>query len=39
VRTGHFYAPGFDQLAVEADVHEAVCNELNARGHNVSGLP
>ena len=44
VQTGHFYgsfwphAPGFNKLAVEADVPEAVYNELKARGHDVSRL-
>jgi gamma-glutamyltranspeptidase/glutathione hydrolase len=45
VQTGHFYGsfwphkPGFNELAVEADVPEAVYNELKARGHDVSRLP
>jgi gamma-glutamyltranspeptidase/glutathione hydrolase len=45
VQTGHFYgsfwphAPGFNKLAVEADVPEAVYNELKKRGHDVSRLP
>jgi len=44
VQTGHFYGsfwphtPGFNQLAVEADVPDAVYNELKARGHDVSRL-
>jgi gamma-glutamyltranspeptidase/glutathione hydrolase len=44
VQTGHFFGsfwphtPGFNQLAVEADVPDAVYNELKARGHNVSRL-
>jgi gamma-glutamyltranspeptidase/glutathione hydrolase len=44
VQTGHFFgsfwphAPGFNQLAVEADVPEAVYQELKARGHDVSRL-
>ena len=45
VQTGHFYGSfwphlaEFDQLKVEADVPEAVYNELRARGHDVSRLP
>ena len=44
VQTGHFYGsfwphtPGFNKLAVEADVPDAVYNELKARGHDVSRL-
>jgi gamma-glutamyltranspeptidase/glutathione hydrolase len=44
VQTGHFYGsfwphtPGFNQLAVEAGVPDAVYNELKARGHDVSRL-
>jgi gamma-glutamyltranspeptidase/glutathione hydrolase len=45
VQTSHFYgsfwphSPGFNKLAVEAAVPEAVYNELKARGHDVSRLP
>lgn len=45
VQTGHFYGsffphtPGFNQLAVEADVPVAVYDELKARGHEVRRLP
>src|SRR6478735_1893270 len=45
VQTSHFYgsfwphSPGFNKLAVEAAVPEAVYNELKARGHAVSRLP
>jgi gamma-glutamyltranspeptidase/glutathione hydrolase len=44
VQTGHFYGsfwphtPGFNKLAVEASVPDAVYNELKARGHDVSRL-
>ena len=44
VQTGHFYGsfwphtPGFNKLAVEATVSDAVYNELRARGHDVSRL-
>jgi gamma-glutamyltranspeptidase/glutathione hydrolase len=45
VQTSHFYgsfwphSPGFNKLAVEAAVPEAVYDELKARGHDVSRLP
>jgi gamma-glutamyltranspeptidase / glutathione hydrolase len=45
VQTSHFYgsfwphSPGFNKLAVEAAVPDAVFNELKARGHAVSRLP
>ena len=45
VQTSHFYGSfwphraGFNKLAVEAAVPEAVYNELKARGHDVSRLP
>jgi gamma-glutamyltranspeptidase / glutathione hydrolase len=45
VQTSHFYgsfwphSPGFNKLAVEAGVPDAVYNELKARGHDVSRLP
>ena len=45
VQTSHFYgsfwphSAGFNKLAVEAGVPDAVYNELKARGHNVSRLP
>lgn len=44
VQTGHFFgsfwphAPGFNKLAVEASVPDAIYNELKARGHDVSRL-
>ena len=44
VQTGHFYGsfwphtPGFNKLAVEATVPDAVYDELRARGHDVSRL-
>jgi gamma-glutamyltranspeptidase/glutathione hydrolase len=44
VQTAHFYgsfwphAAGFNKLAVEASVPDAVYNELKARGHDVSRL-
>jgi len=44
VQTGHFYgsfwphSPGFNELAVESDVPDAVYSELKARGHAVSRL-
>ena len=44
VQTSHFYGsfwphtPGFNKLAVEATVPDAVYNELRARGHDVSRL-
>ncbi len=44
VQTAHFYgsfwphSPGFNKLAVESDVPDAVYNELKARGHDVSRL-
>jgi len=44
VQTAHFYGsfwphtPGFNKLAVEATVPDAVFNELRARGHDVSRL-
>ena len=44
VQTGHFYGsfwphtPGFNKLAVEATVPDAIYNELKARGHDVSRL-
>jgi gamma-glutamyltranspeptidase/glutathione hydrolase len=45
VQTSHFYgsfwphSPGFNKLAVEAAVPEAIYHELEARGHEVSRLP
>jgi gamma-glutamyltranspeptidase/glutathione hydrolase len=45
VQTSHFYGSfwphtaGFNKLAVEGDVPNAVYNELKARGHDVSRLP
>ena len=44
VQTGHFYGsfwphtPGFNKLAVEATVSDAIYGELKARGHDVSRL-
>jgi len=44
VQTAHFYgsfwphSPGFNQLAVESDLPDAVYNELKARGHDVRRL-
>lgn len=44
VQTAHFYgsfwphAPGFNKLAVEAPVPDAVFSDLRARGHDVSRL-
>ena len=44
VQTGHFHGsfwphrPGFNKLAVEAGVPDAIYNELKARGHEVSRL-
>jgi len=45
VQTSHFYgsfwphSAGFNKLAVEAAIPDAVYNELKARGHDVSRLP
>ena len=45
VQTSHFYgsfwphSAGFNKLAVEAGIPDAVYNELKARGHDVSRLP
>ena len=45
VQTSHFYgsfwphSAGFNKLAVESAIPDAVYNELKARGHNVSRLP
>ena len=44
MQTAHFYgsfwphAPGFNKIAVEANVPDAVYNELRKRGHDVNRL-